>query len=152
MLELIHYTHVLAGAVFIGGVIFWEWVLGWTLSDMSPEERRATSRYLRKYSGSFILWAMVITVLAGIARLLMSGMIGSFADLFQGYGLRATLALVAVIAGEALMSPLRKRMRRGIDEMDNDMFLRAYHRHRIVTTSLVAIVLFLMVSMRMGIY
>lgn len=150
MLDLFHFLHITGATVFVGSVIFFDWGVGGALLRAKPEDRPAIALAIRPFSGPLIMGSLAVTLLAGIGRLYASGAIQSAADLFSGYGLRATIALVVVVGSEAFVAPLRKRMRKAIDDHDDGAFLCAIRNHRSINTGVLVLVLLLMVAMRMG--
>lgn len=150
MLDLFHFLHIIGATVFVGSVVFYDWVIGSALLRSKPEDRPAISHTIRPVSGPLLMGSLAVTLLAGIGRLFASGAIQSASDLVTGYGLRATMALVIVIGAEAFLGPLRKRMRKAIDEHDDGAYFCAIRNHRAINAGILFIVLLLMVSMRMG--
>jgi len=150
MLELFHFFHIAGATVFVGSVVFFDWAVGGALLGAKPEDRPNIALAIRPFSGPLIMGSLAVTLLAGIGRLFASGAIQSFGDLFQGYGLRAMIALVIVLGSEAFAAPLRKRMRKAIDDHDGGAFFCAIRNHRSLNTGVIVIVLLLMISMRLG--
>lgn len=150
MLEVVHFLHIGAATVFVGSVVFFDWVVGGALIRATPEDRHKIAHAIRPFSGPVIMGSLAITLLAGITRLFLSGAIQSAGDLLTGYGLRATIALIIVVGSEAFAAPLRKRMRAAIDTQDSSAFYCALRNHRALNTSVLVIVLLLMTSMRLG--
>lgn len=152
MLELIHFIHIFSGIIFVGSVIFFEWVIGTAMMEMAPSVRKDLSQKLRKISGIVLYGSLAVVVITGISRLFMSGIIQTIDDLFSGYGLRATLAFVLIILFEAVNGPMYKRLRIGIDNEDDEMFIKYLTRSRLISLMALITIVFLMVSMRMGMY
>lgn len=150
MLEVVHYIHISAAAVFIGSVIFFDWGVGGALARLPVEDRLRFALSIRPYSGRLIMASLGVTLIAGIGRLFLSGAIQSVGDLFIGYGLKAMIALTLVIASEGIAAPLRKRMRNSLVDLDDAEFQKQWRRHRALNTGIVVILLGLMTSMRMG--
>ena len=150
MLDLVHFVHIAGATVFVGSVVFFDWAVGGALARMTPEARKSAAHAIRPFSGPIIMGSLAVTLLAGIARLFLSGAVTGWADLFSGYAGRAILALVIVIASEGLAAPFRKHMRAGIDTLDDSAFLLWWKRYRSLNALVLAAVLLLMVSMRMG--
>ncbi len=150
MLEVVHFLHIAGATVFVGSVVFFDWVVGGALMRANPADRHKIAHAIRPFSGPVIMGSLAITLLAGITRLFLSGAIQSVGDLLMGYGLRATIALIIVVGSEAFAAPLRKRMRAAIDELDNSAFYSALSNHRALNTSVLVVVLLLMTSMRLG--
>jgi len=105
-----------------------------------------------KPAGMVIMTSLILAVVAGVTRLFMSGMIQNVGDLFHGYGLRATIALSTIILAEAISGPLRKKMRQGLINEDDALFVKSYLSQAVVSVAMLLIVLFMMLSMRMGVY
>lgn len=150
MLELFHALHIGGATVFVGSVIFFDWVVGGALIRADVEDRHKIAHAIRPFSGPVIMGSLAVTLLAGIARLFASGAIQTASDLMSGYGLRAVIALIIVIGSEAFAGPLRKRMRIAIDDRNDGAFFCAQRNHRSLNTGVIVIVLLLMVSMRLG--
>ena len=150
MLDLAHLIHILSATVFVGSVVFFDWAVGGAMARATAEDRMKIAHAIRPFSGPLIMGSLAATLVAGIARLFLSGAIQSFADLVTGYGLRASLALVVVVGSEGFAAPLRKRMRAAIDAQDDDAFKCAWRSHRALNSCVLVVVLALMVSMRMG--
>ena len=151
MLELFHFLHIIGATVFIGSVVFFDWAVGGALLRAKPEERPSIAHAIRPFSGPLIMGSLAVTLLAGIGRLFASDAIQAVGDLLTGYGLRATIALFVVIGSEAFAAPLRKRMRKAIDDHDDGAFFCAMRNHRSLNTGVIVLVLLLMTSMRLGI-
>ena len=150
MLDLVHLIHILSATVFVGSVVFFDWAVGGAMARATAEDRMKIAHAIRPFSGPLIMGSLAATLVAGIARLFLSGAIQSFADLVTGYGLRASLALVVVVGSEGFAAPLRKRMRAAIDAQDDDAFKCAWRSHRALNSCVLVVVLALMVSMRLG--
>lgn len=150
MLELFHFLHIAGATVFVGSVIFFDWVVGGALIRADVEDRHKIAHAIRPFSGPLIMGSLAVTLLAGIGRLFASGAIQSVGDMFSGYGLRAFAALIIVVGSEAFAAPLRKRMRAAIDSKDDGAFFCAQRNHRSLNTGVIVIVLLLMISMRLG--
>lgn len=150
MLDVFHFLHIAGATVFVGSVIFFDWAVGGALLRAEPEDRPNIALAIRPFSGPLIMGSLAVTLVAGIGRLLASGAIQSVGDLFSGYGLKATIALIVVIGSEAFVAPLRKRMRKAIDDHDDSAFARALRNHRAINTGVLVLVLLLMVAMRLG--
>ena len=152
MFEIIHYIHIAAAATFVGAVIFFDWAVGTAMLKMSPEERLKLSSSLSKPAMMVIIISLLLTVAAGITRLFMSGAIQTWSDLFTGYGLRATLAIAVIVISELIATPFRKKMREGLQGLDDRKFVLNYRTQAIITAVMLGLVLYLMVAMRMGLY
>ena len=150
MLDLAHLIHILSATVFVGSVVFFDWAVGGAMARATPEDRLKIAHAIRPFSGPLIMGSLAATLVAGIARLFLSGAIQTFGDLVTGYGLRASLALVVVVGSEGFAAPLRKRMRAAIDAQDDNAFKCAWRSHRALNSCVLVVVLALMVSMRMG--
>jgi len=150
MLEIVHLIHVVGATIFVGSVVFFDWAVGGAMARATPKDRHIIAHAIRPFSGPLIMGSLAVTLLAGITRLFLSGVIESFADLLGGYGLRATLALIIVVGSEAFAAPQRKRMRAAIDAQNDGAFLCAWRNHRALNACVLALVLVLMVSMRVG--
>lgn len=150
MLELAHLVHVISATVFVGSVVFFDWAVGGAMERATPEDRFKLAHAIRPFSGPLIMGSLTATLLAGLALLFLSGAIQSASDLISGYGLRATLALIIVVGSEAFAAPLRKRMRVAIDARADGDFVSVWRSHRALNTCVLALVLVLMVSMRLG--
>lgn len=152
MFNLIHFIHVIAGSTFVGSVVFFEWVIGTAMVNMTPAFRKELSLELWKISDVVIIGSFLITIITGISRLFMSGIVQNFEALFSGYGLRASLALLILIGFLVISGPMYKKLRVAIDDENNEMFHQYLHRTRLFSLISIIAILFLMVSMRMGIF
>lgn len=150
MLEILHFIHITAAAIFVGSVVFFDWVLGAALGRQSADERKNLILAVRPFSGPVLIWSLTVTLTAGIGRLWVSGAVTEWGDLWQGYGLRAVAALIIVVASEGLAAPIRKRLRAAIDQGDTENFRRHLTRQRALNSVVLIVVLLLMASMRMG--
>ena len=150
MLELAHLIHLLSATVFVGSVVFFDWAVGGAMARATAEDRMKIAHAIRPFSGPLIMGSLAATLVAGIARLFLSGAIQTFGDLVSGYGLRASLALVVVVGSEGFAAPLRERMRAAIDAQADNAFKSAWRSHRALNSCVLVVVLALMVSMRMG--
>jgi len=152
MFELVHFLHVISGVVYGGASLLFAWVVAPALQNMEPEARLAHYRTLVRYATPFMATAGIVVFVAGIARAWVSGAIAGFGDLFSGYGLMVTLAVVAFVVWGALDGRSRSRMTKAIEAKDSAAFAREVGPSRIITTVALLVILGLMGAMRLGLY
>ena len=152
MLEIIHFLHIVSAVVYAGGTVAFGWINAPSLFSMQPEARAEHFAILEKLAMPVITTSAILVVLTGIARIWISGAIGSFSDLFSGYGLMAALALLVIVVWQVIDAPSRTRLAKAIADKDTDAFCREYRRSRLLDSFALLIILGLMVAMRMGMY
>lgn len=150
MLDAFHYVHILSATVFVGSSVFFDWALGGALMRADPAERQRLALAVRPFSGPLIMGSLALTLLTGVGQLLVSGAVTEWTDLFIGYGLLGSAALLVVVASEGYAGPLRRKMRAAIDSFDDGAFQRFARWHRLFNTIVLLAVLTLMVTMRLG--
>lgn len=152
MLEFIHYLHVVSAVTYGGSVVLFGWVVAPALYRMEPDARAEHFAALEKLAAPVVAGSAILAVLTGVIRVWLSGAVGSFGDLFSGYGLMATLAVAVIVVWQAIDTPGRARMSKAVANRDTDTFGREYRRSRTLDALALLIILGLMVSMRMGLY
>lgn len=152
MLELFHYLHVIFAVIWGGGSILFSWVILPTLVQLEPTARHEALTTMAKIAGPVMITAAVLTLVGGIGRVLVSGSVSSLADLTHGYGLVALIALILVIAWAAFDERGRTGLMKASADGDTGEFARLARRDKLVTTSVLLVVLGLMGALRLGHY
>ncbi|MGR3291156.1 MAG: hypothetical protein ACU0C9_08180 [Paracoccaceae bacterium] len=152
MLEVIHYLHIVSAVVYAGGTVSFGWIIAPSLFSIQPDARAEHFAILEKLAIPVIITSAILVVLTGIARVWISGAIGSFSDLFSGYGLMAALALLVIVVWRVFQAPSHTRLAKAIADKDTEAFGREYRRLRLLDSIALLIILGLMVAMRMGLY
>lgn len=109
---LMDWVHLVAGAVWLGGIALIVLVWGGTLRAGDRRARLAIARHVLPAFGDVALPAFVLVALTGLAALLVQ--LGSPSDLWRtGYGavLAVKIALVSLIAGASWWHARRLRPR-----------------------------------------
>lgn len=152
MLEFFHYLHITGGILIGGSEILIGYVIYPAMLELAPEPRRDFHKAINHYAGPFMGLAVAALLVGAIGRVWVSGVISGFSDLFQGYGLMVTIALVVLIAWQAVDGPNRSRMTKAADALDTETFTALFKRGRIVSTTALIILVALMGAMRLGLY
>lgn len=152
MFELFHYLHVSAG-IFIGGSeILISYVVLPAMLKLGPQPRKDYILAINKYAGPLMVTALLALLIGAFGQVWTSGVISGFGDLFQGYGLMVTLALVVLIAWQGFDGPNRSKMTKAAEALDTEQFKTTYKRGRIATTLALTLLIALMGAMRLGLY
>jgi putative copper export protein len=152
MLATFHFVHMIAGVVYGGGVMLFAWGILPTLHRMEPEARATSFNTLQRYASPLMATAGILVLLGGIARAWVSGQIAGFGDLFSGYGLMVTLALVVFVVWQGWDGMTRARISRAIEAKDTETLGRIVGPFRWVNSIALLIILGLMGAMRLGLY
>ena len=152
MLEFFHYLHILSAIVLAGGEVIYGWVIAPSLLKLDAEVRRDYFTSLNAFAAKVLGIAAAGTLIGGIGRAWTSGTIAGFGDLFSGYGLMTTIALVLFILLFGLDGPNRARQQRTIESLDTDGFTRAFKVGRMTNAVLLILIVGVMGAMRLGLY
>jgi uncharacterized membrane protein len=151
MLEFVHYLHVLSAIAFGGTVIYQDWVLGPYLVVAQTEDRQRVANGIGKNAAIVMVGALLLVLITGGLRLWLGGMIQSWGDWLEGYGLRALLAIVAIFVIEGVSSPIRTKYTKSLVGDDDMVFATAFRQQRVINVFLLLVMLALMIAMQMGI-
>lgn len=152
MLQTFHFVHMIAGVVYGGSAMIFAWAILPALHRMEPEARSEHFATLQRYATPLMATAGALVLFGGIARAWVSGQIAGFGDLFSGYGLMVTLALVVFVVWQGWDGMTRTRIGRAIAANDTETLGRIVGPFRAVTSIALLIVLGLMGAMRLGLY
>ncbi len=150
---LVHWAHVLAGAVWLGGQVFGSAVLWPTLLVSPPTEARAFLDRLGPFGGRVMATAGMLTLLLGILRGTWLGPVRSLGALATPYGLTFVAALVLTLVLMGYGGAVRERLDARV--WDGDAFRPGAGRFIAVSSgvslAMLAAILACMVAMRFGV-
>ena len=152
MLEFFHYVHIVFGVVWGGGSIAFSWIVLPALVLLEPTNRHDALSALAKLAGPVMVTSAILTMVGGLGRALIGGAISSVWDLSHGYGLLVSIALVVVIGWVIVDERGRQALIKAAEDGDTAEFARLAGRDKIITTSVIAVVLGLMGALRLGLY
>lgn len=152
MLEFFHYLHITGGILIGGAEILIGFVIYPAMLKLDPEPRRDFHKAINQYAGPFMGIAVLALLVGAIGRVWVSGVISGFGDLFYGYGLMVTIALVVLIAWQAFDVPNRAQMTKAADALDNKTFTARFKRGRVVSTTALIVLIGIMGALRLGLY
>lgn len=152
MYEFIHYLHVLSAVIAAGGSIAFSFIVSPATVKLPPEIRVEHNKVVQALSDRLILPSSLILIITGILHVWLSGAINSVSDLYNGYGLVATLSLVTLIIWQVYETPIRNRISKHIENGDDRALIKDSRKVKWSKGIMFPVLLGFMFAMRFGYY